>query len=66
MIPASVLGTITLIEGLIPIITQGITNIKAALSGGPSADTSLAPADANYNELVTKAQAIIAAHAAGK
>ena len=62
MIPTSVLSTIALIEGLIPIITQGIANIKADLSGGPPADTSLATADANYNKLIAQAQAIIAAH----
>jgi hypothetical protein len=66
MIPASIFSTIQLIEGLIPIITQGIASIKAGLSGGPTADTSLADADANYVKLVAQAQAIIAAHAAGK
>jgi len=60
--PTGVLGTIQLIEGLIPIITQGIASIKAALSGGPTADASLADADANYAQLVAQAQAIIAAH----
>lgn len=64
MIPASIFGTIQLIEGLIPIITQGIVSIKAGLSGGLTADQSLADADANYTKLVAQAQAIIAAHAA--
>jgi hypothetical protein len=66
MIPASVFGTIQLVEDLIPIVTQGITSIKAALSGGKSADSSLSDADANYATLIAAAQAIIAAHAAGK
>lgn len=64
MIPASVLSTIQLVEGLVPIVAQGIASIKAALSGGPTADASLADADANYAKLVAQAQAIIAAHQA--
>jgi len=57
-----IINLITLIEQLIGVAAQGVTQLKGVLSSGADTDAALADADATYAAVIASAQAILDKH----